>query len=143
MNNKAFVLAGRAVFTVTSKATGKRFTYRVKAPSVVTDAGGHKTDHDANVRFVEVLTGCDEQYNYLGQIWVDNLRYTRGKKSRIGVNAPSHLAFNYAWQAIVNDDLRKLDVQHEGHCARCGKSLTVPESIASGFGPSCRARLGL
>jgi len=28
-------------------------------------------------------------------------------------------------------------VFHEGACGRCGRTLTVPESIASGFGPEC------
>lgn len=26
---------------------------------------------------------------------------------------------------------------HEGRCARCSRRLTVPESVASGFGPEC------
>jgi hypothetical protein len=33
-------------------------------------------------------------------------------------------------------------VWHEGSCARCGKKLTVPESIESGFGPEC-VKLGV
>lgn len=30
-----------------------------------------------------------------------------------------------------------LEVWHEGRCGRCGRALTVPESIASGIGPVC------
>src|ERR1700675_3055956 len=30
-----------------------------------------------------------------------------------------------------------------GKCGRCGKPLTVPESIASGFGPDCREMMGM
>lgn len=29
-------------------------------------------------------------------------------------------------------------VYHEGRCGRCGRRLTVPESIVSGIGPECR-----
>lgn len=32
---------------------------------------------------------------------------------------------------------------HEGRCARCGRRLTVPDSIATGFGPECAAAIGL
>jgi hypothetical protein len=32
---------------------------------------------------------------------------------------------------------------HEGRCAACARRLTVPQSIATGFGPECAARLGI
>jgi Family of unknown function (DUF6011) len=28
-------------------------------------------------------------------------------------------------------------LHHEGRCGRCGRLLTVPESITSGYGPEC------
>jgi hypothetical protein len=31
---------------------------------------------------------------------------------------------------------------HSGFCARCGRELTDPESIASGLGPVCREKGG-
>jgi hypothetical protein len=30
-----------------------------------------------------------------------------------------------------------LEFWHEGRCGRCGRRLTVPDSIASGYGPEC------
>jgi hypothetical protein len=32
-------------------------------------------------------------------------------------------------------------LQHAGRCGRCGKTLTVPESKATGLGPDCAAAL--
>jgi hypothetical protein len=32
---------------------------------------------------------------------------------------------------------------HEGRCAACARRLTVPQSIATGFGPDCADRLGI
>lgn len=32
---------------------------------------------------------------------------------------------------------------HEGRCAKCAKRLTVPESIAFGYGPECLMQVGL
>jgi hypothetical protein len=32
---------------------------------------------------------------------------------------------------------------HEGRCAACARRLTVPQSIATGFGPDCAARFGI
>jgi hypothetical protein len=34
-----------------------------------------------------------------------------------------------------------IQVWHEGRCACCGRPLTVPESIESGFGPICAGRM--
>jgi hypothetical protein len=34
-----------------------------------------------------------------------------------------------------------LKVHHEGRCCRCGRKLTVPESIETGLGPECASRL--
>lgn len=138
MNHKQFILAGRATFTATSRATGQRFTYRVTAPTITTDAGGKKLDHDATVRFVSVLTGSDNDsdYQFMGMIF-EGERYIRGKKSRIGDDAMSNKAFKYVWQSVMKNDLGQLDIHHAGQCGRCGRRLTVPESIDSGFGPEC------
>jgi hypothetical protein len=32
---------------------------------------------------------------------------------------------------------RLLEVWHEGRCGRCGRALTVPESVERGIGPEC------
>lgn len=35
-----------------------------------------------------------------------------------------------------------VEIWHEGKCGRCGRQLTVPESIESGFGPECVKMIG-
>ncbi len=32
---------------------------------------------------------------------------------------------------------------HEGRCGRCGRTLTVPESVTEGIGPECRKIMGM
>jgi hypothetical protein len=34
----------------------------------------------------------------------------------------------------------ELEVWHQGSCGKCGRPLTVPESIASGIGPVCASK---
>jgi len=62
LDPEQFILGGKAIFTVTSKKTGKSFTYKVKQ--------GNGPDAPY---FVSVLTGPDnwENYRYLGIIWRD------------------------------------------------------------------------
>ncbi len=122
---ETYVRAGNGTVTLQSP-TGNRFTYRVS-----------KSDGDRPVFFVSVLTGQDNvnDYTYLGTIFPDGFRTTR--KSRIGTDSPSFVAFQ--WFARHFEDAR-VTVYHEGVCGRCGRKLTVPESIESGLGPVCSGR---
>lgn len=40
----------------------------------------------------------------------------------------------------AGQDLPECEVWHEGRCGRCGRKLTVPESIETGIGPDCAKR---
>lgn len=128
---RQFIRAGRATFTVVSKATGTRFTYKVEAAE------------DGHVHFVKVLRGAnnDGDYAYLGTIRRD--LYRHGEKSKIGSDAKSVVAFKWVWQMLAQGHMpRTIEFWHEGACGRCGRKLTVPESVASGYGPECITRIG-
>lgn len=131
-NVRAFALGGNATLTLESVKTGARYTYKIKASD------------DGKLSFVQVLTGSDNEdgFAYLGLIRAE--RYSRGVKSKIGADAPSARAFAWAWEHIAAGSIPPaLNVWHEGRCARCNRKLTVPESIASGFGPECTRRADL
>lgn len=135
-----FALAGNARFTIVSTATGVRFTYKVRAA---------KNDHPGTpvVRwFVSVLTGSDNEadYTYLGTVerLPTTVVFRHGRKSPIGPAAPSAMAFKWAWNVLTRDGAPEalpdgFEIWHEGRCGRCARVLTVPSSIASGFGPEC------
>ena len=125
-----FVRAGNATITLVSRRTEARFTYKIS----VSD--------DGNCHFVNVLSGPDNNrdYQYLGRIardvfWIGRKVPRPGEIKR---DAPSAKAFDWAWRHLVRGELPdSLEVWHEGSCGRCGRKLTVPASIASGFGPEC------
>lgn len=125
---RTFALAGKARLTLVSEATGHRFTYRIKR------------SEDGKVHFVSLLNGPDNEtaYTYLG--FIRDGRYDHGKKSKIGADAHSNKAFAWVMGNILERDRvpEKVEVWHEGRCGRCGRALTVPESIESGIGPECR-----
>jgi len=118
-----FMLAGNATFTIVSKKTGVRFTYNVFAKN--------------DMHFVKVLTGPDT-YSFLGTIF-NGLDYRHGRKSQISEGAPSALAFHWFMAQPGTDSV---EFFHAGKCGRCGRELTVPESIESGLGPECSRRVG-
>lgn len=130
-----FVLAGNARFTIVSKVTGKRFTFRVQA-SRASDAERAAP----TLFFVSVLTGsCNETaYTFLGTIF-GRTRFVRGRKSSIGQDAPSAKAFAWFWTALSVRGVvpATCEVWHEGRCGKCGRALTDPASIEMGLGPKC------
>jgi hypothetical protein len=135
---RAFMLAGKATVTLVSLKTGNRFTYRISAAP------------DGLAFFVGLLTGPDNSadYKYLGRIAVRpaGAIFYAGRKSPkpgdIGPDAPSARAFDYAWRAIAQGTLpAQLQIWHEGRCGRCARKLTVPSSVAQGFGPECIGKL--
>ncbi len=128
---RAFALAGHARFTLVSQKTGARYTYEVLEPA--------EKRPGSNVLFVRVLTGQNNEadYSYLGCVF-DTAKFVHGRKSHVPADAPSAKAFVWAWPRIVAGvDLLNCEVWHEGRCGRCGRVLTVPESITNGIGPVC------
>jgi Family of unknown function (DUF6011) len=129
-----FMLAGKSTVTLVSQKTGARFTYRISATP------------DGAAYFVGLLSGPDNNadYKYLGRIsrgifWPGRKVPKPGDISR---DAPSARAFDWAWRALARGTMpEQLEIWHEGRCGRCGRKLTVPESIAQGFGPECVTRI--
>ena len=130
-----FVRGGNAHFTIRSKRTGTRFTYRARA----TDRG--------DAYFVSVLTGSDNtsHYTYMGLLICNPDTppvFTRTRASKVEEDAPCYKAFVWFYRNIAaQQSMQELEFWHEGRCGRCARKLTVPESIASGFGPECITRV--
>lgn len=134
-NDKArqYLLSGNAILTFKNTQTMGRFTFKVSYPK--------NPRNDQAPHFVAVLTGPDNtsNYKYFGNIWPDGT-LKMARRAKIGPNALAVRSFAYLWEHI--DELPEhVEVWHHGFCLRCGRQLTVPESIASGYGPDCMARL--
>jgi len=130
-----FVTAGRAIFTV-SNPKGERYTFRI-------------TKKDASERgpmifFAALLTGSNNEndYTYMGVVAGEQVRLTKASK----YTTESKPVAVLAWALAVVNGKRNLPegyaIRHEGRCGRCGRTLTVPESIDSGIGPECAAIMG-
>lgn len=130
-NLNAFVFAGNATFTVRSEKTGTRFTFKVRQPKP-------ETPH-----FVSLLSGPDNEndFCFLGTLFADG-SYRHSIKSRVSETAPSAVAARWVVSRIAKGQpLTQCEIWHEGKCGRCGRKLTVPESIETGIGPECAKRL--
>lgn len=128
MISKEFVLAGRAVFTVANDK-GDHYTYRV----------GKKKD--ADVWFVSYLFGPDNttNYRYLGVIDADLKFRLTAKSAAMDAGSRHVKVLEWALRRILEGGGLPdgYSINHAGRCCRCGRMLTVPESIESGIGPEC------
>lgn len=141
-----FLLAGNAYFTLKSLKTQTRYTYRV---SIADCNECKKAMHSCTcavkkpwLYFVALLTGSDNNsdYSYLGVIRGAGFALT--KKSKMKIDSAPVVAFNYAYNNLKKAHIPALlEFWHEGRCGRCGRRLTVPESIAAGIGPECAGKL--
>jgi len=139
-NIRQFVLAGDAKLTLRSLKTERHYTYKVE------QATDKETGEGIARWFVKVLTGPDNwaNYTYAGCIVGRDENFVLTSGSRFTEEAESIKAWRYFWAGIqAGRVMPLLEVRHEGRCGRCGRALTTPESIDTGFGPDCADMLGI
>jgi hypothetical protein len=128
---REFALAGRARLTLVSTRTGTRFTYKIRQLSL------------EKPHFVSLLTRPDNEtgYTFFGTIF-DKVQFRHSSRASLTDDLPGPAAFRWFWKHLCeqNELHPQLEVWHEGRCGRCGRALTVPESIANGLGPECSKR---
>src|SRR5882672_9405186 len=63
-----------------------------------------------------------------------NTRFTYKIQKPKEINKNSPVSF---FVKLINGPDNHIEIWHSGSCGRCGRTLTVPESVLSGFGPEC------
>jgi hypothetical protein len=133
-----YVLAGNAYFTLRSVTTGVRYTFRVSMAEPTEQNNWKK------LWFVALLAGPEntEDYVYMGVVRDNVFRLTA--KSKYNENTTPVKAFRWFFEKLVQGTIsEQVEFWHSGRCGRCGRALTVPESVAAGLGPECRGKMGL
>ena len=135
-----FILGGDATVTLVSRRTGARLTYKVRQKK-------EKSEPEPPLYFVSLLTGPDNENDYspIGIIVAKGggwAFYPTRKARMAGINedAPSVRAMRWALRFLPTGMPPQTDVWHDGRCGKCGRPLTVPESISTGIGPVCMAK---
>jgi len=130
-----FVLAGKAVFTLTDRESGKHYTYRVNKAPPPSDG----------TWFVGLGTGYEDSV-YMGLIRFRNggPDFMQTAKSKVGPTAPSVVLFRRFLEAVnvADEHATAFEFRHEGRCCVCARPLTNPESIDAGIGPECAGKAG-
>ena len=136
MLSKDYVMAGAAIMTVENDS-GEHFTYRVEKKKA------EKNYPDA--WFVRVMTGSDNltHYQYLGILETDYGKVRLTRASKFLPEDKQTRVIQWALGKIWSQgDLPVgYQIRHNGHCSRCGRVLTNPESLDTGIGPECTKML--
>ena len=130
-----FIFGGNSIFTLRSQKTGAWYTYKARMSK--------KTEGKSLVYFVSLLTGQnnEEDYSYIG-ILGDDKKFHWTKKSTVELGSPSIMALKWVTDHLAVGTMPPMaEIWHHGRCGRCGRLLTVPESVASGLGPDCAGRM--
>jgi len=133
-----FFTAGRACFTVDNGKDGKLhkyYTFLIKK---------REFSKTRTCYFVFLLTS-PEEYTYLGQLNPSSPYCHTTKKSTLTPSSAPFKAINWALRLIKENIVPPGNalIVHEGRCARCGRKLTTPASITTGFGLECAEKLGI
>jgi hypothetical protein len=121
----SFIFAGKAVFTLQSKATGQHYTYRVTASK------------DGAMFFVAVVHGGAK--HYAGIVPADNrIAFRSTRNAKVSRQDPAVRTFEWFLTHLEHE---QVEVHHCGTCGRCARKLTDPESIKRGIGPECIKRV--
>ena len=146
-----YMWAGNATFTLVSMKTGMRYTYRAtaKKEDVVLDAARRASSAssvmspDVDITyFVKLLRGQDNtsDYAYMGVARKPGAFFIT-HASRVKRDTPSVVALVWFFERLAaeRDGVlgTQMEVWHTGRCGRCGRLLTVPESVGRGIGPEC------
>jgi hypothetical protein len=138
-----FIRAGNAIFTI-DNGQGKWYTYRVDHVPARTEeftSKGQRTYPEA--WFVKMLTGPSNEsdYTYVGLLNCERVRLTQ--RSPYAADSLPVKVFDFAMRVILGKQELPpgYSIHHEGRCGRCGRRLTVPESIESGIGPECAKKM--
>lgn len=128
-----FILGGNALFTFKSSKTGTRFTYKVLRDTKRED-----------LYRVSWMNGSDNTKDYR---MIGNLILSEFGLQPMSIHTkeiPAFIAFDYIYQNLsVKMPMPSLEIWHEGRCCKCGRTLTVPESIERGMGPECYSQIAV
>lgn len=129
-------MAGNATFTVVSKASAKRYTFKIQ-----------KGKKEGMTHFVKFMNGSDNEssFQFIGSIF-DKAVYRHSKKARASEDSTVVKTFVWLFN-ILNGKFDEykfnlIEFWHEGKCGKCGRKLTTPQSLLDGLGPHCSVRIG-
>lgn len=136
----------RARFTVVNNLRGERITFSTQREGLAVSRDYDVTTDDNDSRWwvIGAMKGSDNNsFLRFGIVKKDDdgrHRFYHSSESSVSSEDKTVRVFAALWNTLSANYAQMpqhLEFHHEGCCGRCGKALTVPESIETGIGPVC------
>lgn len=132
-----FVLSGNINFTVVSKKTGTKLKLRIER---ALKSFSSAVEPPWFIHAVPLEGGTN--YKYVSFIKLHKATqafiYSAGKYSKIKLGSETEKAVRHVMIALLTKkETLSFDVYYKGTCRVCGRTLTDPDSIERGCGPTC------
>ena len=124
-----FILAGKSIWTLQSKATGKHYTYRCRLFDETRDK-----PISQKIWWIDILESGGK-FEYLARLKNGEVHVKRGTAVTKPVESVDWF-LRRVWH-LHDDVLQQVNFFHANLCGRCGRTLTTPESVKLGIGPEC------
>lgn len=133
-------------YTIVNRRTGEHRTFRIETQPVGREGG---TSFAPGQRILSLLTGPDNENDYQGFAFVDDngihvwmKKRSADPKHRSPFEIYAEMLWSLAIENVHSSWAEKgYALLEEGRCARCGRTLTEPESLRIGVGPICRGEM--
>ena len=130
---RSFVLAGKSIWTLQSKSTGKHYTYRCRF-----FAETENKPLEQKIWWIDILTSGGK-FDYLARLKNGTVHIKNGTELTLPVKAVDWF-LRRVWYEKP-EVLQEVNFFHANLCGRCGRLLTTPESVKMGIGPECLKKL--
>lgn len=125
-----YLLAGRAIFTVTNMTTGEALTFKVRRVE----------QHGHGVYFVNVKVGDGPYpYQFIGILNPDRGTIRCTTKSAFLPGTKEYQTAAWATGVLITGKMvaSHYRIEHNGKCGRCGKPLTETNDVNNGVHVKC------
>lgn len=130
---RSFILAGKSIWTLQSKNTGKHYTYRCRLFGETKDKPVPQ-----KIWWIDILSSGGK-FEYLARLKNGSVHIKNGTEITKPVDAVEWF-LRRIWHEKV-EVLQEVNFYHANLCGRCGRLLTTPESVKMGIGPECLKKL--
>lgn len=144
---RSYIEKGHGTVTLHNPKTNIYYTYKF---TPVKEGKGPEWWAKAGVIFVKILAGKKEEngkkkkWLYIGLINPTHKKFCiQSQSSNYHAESPTIKGIDFIVEMMYTRPREKwgiMKIYHNVRCAKCGRPLTTPESIAEGLGPECGNR---
>lgn len=132
-----FIFAGRSIFTLENTTTNTYITFKIRQIK----KKGKLVPNNFGIS-CKGVGSLMAGFIFLGFLHLERKSFKRWGEHKDNPSFIGYKTLFWLFRNLENlENFPNLELYHEGICCKCGRTLTVPESIDTGIGPKCLSNL--